>query len=99
MTRKLIPLALLATLVICSCHKDHQSGKIVATPPPSAAPTPNPTPVPTPMPPPTPNPPSSNSAPTTVTGSPITTASGLQYWDLVTGTAGTAGAGKEVSVH
>ena len=51
------------------------------------------------MPTPTPNPPSSNNAPTTVTGSPITTASGLQYWDLITGTGDTAVAGKVVSVH
>ena len=34
-----------------------------------------------------------------MTGSPITTASGLQYWDLITGTGDTAVAGKVVSVH
>ncbi|HEV2990003.1 MAG TPA: FKBP-type peptidyl-prolyl cis-trans isomerase [Candidatus Angelobacter sp.] len=48
---------------------------------------------------PTPNPPASNNAPTPVTGSPVTTASGLQYWDLVVGTGDTAVAGKTVKVH
>jgi FKBP-type peptidyl-prolyl cis-trans isomerase len=34
-----------------------------------------------------------------VTGTPVTTASGLQYWDLLTGTGDTAVAGKIVKVH
>jgi FKBP-type peptidyl-prolyl cis-trans isomerase FkpA len=101
MTRKLILLVMPVMLMICSCHKDRQSGKIVATPPPSTASTPAPTPIPTPMPTPTPPPPqpSSNNAPTPVTGEPVTTASGLQYWDLVTGTGQTAVSGKVVRVH
>jgi hypothetical protein len=91
-------LALFAALMICSCHKDHQPAKIVAAAPPSS-PVPTPTPTPTPRPMPTPNPPASNNAPTPVTGSPVTTASGLQYWDLVTGTGDTAVPGKMVRVH
>lgn len=53
------------------------------------------------MPTPTPPPPqpSSNNAPTAVTGTPITTSSGLQYWDLVSGTGETAVSGKIVKVH
>ncbi len=38
-------------------------------------------------------------APTQVSGQPTTTHSGLQYWDLVTGTGDTAVPGKPVSVH
>jgi peptidylprolyl isomerase len=34
-----------------------------------------------------------------VTGSPTTTASGLQYWDIVPGTGATAVPGKMVKVH
>ena len=40
-----------------------------------------------------------NAAPTKVTGKPTTTASGLQYWDIVVGTGATAVAGKTVKVH
>lgn len=39
------------------------------------------------------------SSPTKVNGAPKTTASGLQYWDLVVGTGATAVAGKSVRVH
>ena len=39
------------------------------------------------------------SSPTKVTGKPTTTASGLQYWDIVAGKGATAGAGKDVKVH
>ena len=42
---------------------------------------------------------SSPSGPTTVNGQPTTTASGLQYWDIVVGTGDTAVPGKPVSVH
>ena len=42
---------------------------------------------------------SDNSSPTKVTGKPTTTASGLQYWDITTGTGATAVAGKQVKVH
>jgi FKBP-type peptidyl-prolyl cis-trans isomerase len=47
------------------------------------------------------NPPgaSSPSSPTKVTGQPTTTASGLQYWDIVVGTGDTAVPGKPVSVQ
>jgi peptidylprolyl isomerase len=38
-------------------------------------------------------------APAQVSGQPATTRSGLQYWDLVTGTGDTAVPGKPVSVH
>jgi peptidylprolyl isomerase len=41
----------------------------------------------------------STSAPMKVTGSPTTTASGLQYWDIVTGTGATAMPGNVVKVH
>jgi FKBP-type peptidyl-prolyl cis-trans isomerase len=41
----------------------------------------------------------SPSSPAKVTGAPTTTASGLQYWDLVVGTGDTAVPGKPVSVH
>jgi peptidylprolyl isomerase len=41
----------------------------------------------------------STSAPMKVTGSPTTTASGLQYWDIVPGTGATAVPGKMVKVH
>lgn len=41
----------------------------------------------------------STSAPTRVTGSPQTTASGLQYWDITTGSGETAVPGKRVKVH
>lgn len=39
------------------------------------------------------------SAPMKVTGSPTTTADGLQYWDIVAGSGATAAAGKMVKVH
>jgi FKBP-type peptidyl-prolyl cis-trans isomerase FkpA len=39
------------------------------------------------------------SGPTKVTGAPQKTASGLQYWDIVTGTGKTAGPGNMVQVH
>ena len=42
---------------------------------------------------------SSPSSPTKVNGQPMTTASGLQYWDIVVGTGPTAVPGKPVSVH
>lgn len=42
---------------------------------------------------------SAPSGPTKVTGQPTTTASGLQYWDVVVGTGATAVPGKPVSVH
>lgn len=42
---------------------------------------------------------SSPSSPTRVNGQPTTTASGLQYWDIVVGTGDTAVPGKPVSVH
>ncbi|MBZ5661566.1 MAG: FKBP-type peptidyl-prolyl cis-trans isomerase [Acidobacteriia bacterium] len=42
---------------------------------------------------------SSPSSPAKVTGPPTTTASGLQYWDIVTGNGDTAVPGKPVSVH
>ena len=49
----------------------------------------------------TPNMPSASSpaSPTKVNGQPTTTASGLQYWDIVVGTGATAVPGKPVSVH
>ena len=40
-----------------------------------------------------------NSGPTKVEGKPTTTASGLQYWDIVAGKGDTAVAGKPVKVH
>lgn len=40
-----------------------------------------------------------NASPTKVTGKPVSTVSGLQYWDIVVGTGTTAVAGKNVSVH
>jgi len=42
---------------------------------------------------------STKPGPTKVTGSGTTTPSGLQYWDVVTGTGATAVPGKLVSVH
>ena len=42
---------------------------------------------------------SSPSGPAKVNGQPTTTASGLQYWDIVVGTGATAVPGKPVSVH
>lgn len=39
------------------------------------------------------------SGPTKVTGKPVTTADGLQYWDIKTGTGATAVSGKNVKVH
>jgi FKBP-type peptidyl-prolyl cis-trans isomerase len=42
---------------------------------------------------------SSPSSPTKVNGQSTTTASGLQYWDIVVGTGATAVPGKPVSVH
>ena len=41
----------------------------------------------------------SRSGPTKVAGSGTTTASGLQYWDIKTGTGATAEPGKVVKVH
>jgi FKBP-type peptidyl-prolyl cis-trans isomerase len=40
-----------------------------------------------------------NNGPSKVTGKPITTADGLQYWDIKTGTGATATSGKKVKVH
>ena len=40
-----------------------------------------------------------NSAPLKVSGSPTTTADGLQYWDIVTGTGAQAVPGSNVKVH
>jgi FKBP-type peptidyl-prolyl cis-trans isomerase len=40
-----------------------------------------------------------SSGPTKVFGKPVTTASGLQYWDLKVGTGAVAGASKMVKVH
>jgi FKBP-type peptidyl-prolyl cis-trans isomerase len=37
--------------------------------------------------------------PTKVSGKPITTGSGLQYWDIQVGTGAVAGASKKVKVH
>jgi FKBP-type peptidyl-prolyl cis-trans isomerase len=42
---------------------------------------------------------SSKSGPTKVSGQPTTTASGLQYWDIVVGSGATAAPGGQVSVH
>jgi FKBP-type peptidyl-prolyl cis-trans isomerase len=42
---------------------------------------------------------SSKSGPTKVNGQPTTTASGLQYWDIVVGSGTTAAPGNQVSVH
>jgi FKBP-type peptidyl-prolyl cis-trans isomerase len=42
---------------------------------------------------------SSGSGPAAVTGAGTTTASGLQYWDITTGTGTEAAPGKEVRVH
>ncbi|HEY6347873.1 MAG TPA: FKBP-type peptidyl-prolyl cis-trans isomerase [Candidatus Angelobacter sp.] len=41
----------------------------------------------------------SKSGPTKVSGPATTTASGLQYWDIVTGSGATAAPGKQVSVQ
>ena len=41
----------------------------------------------------------STSSPMKVTGQPTTTASGLQYWDIVVGTGATATPGSMVKVH
>jgi FKBP-type peptidyl-prolyl cis-trans isomerase FkpA len=41
----------------------------------------------------------STSSPLKVTGQPTTTPSGLQYWDIVTGTGATAAPGNTVKVH
>ncbi len=41
----------------------------------------------------------SSSGPMKVTGQPITTPSGLQYWDIVVGTGATAVSGSTVKVH
>ena len=41
----------------------------------------------------------STSSPMKVSGQPTTTPSGLQYWDIVVGTGGTAVAGTNVKVH
>jgi FKBP-type peptidyl-prolyl cis-trans isomerase len=41
----------------------------------------------------------STSAPMKVTGPPTTTASGLQYWDIIVGTGATATPGVNVQVH
>jgi len=40
-----------------------------------------------------------NASPTKDTGTPTTTTSGLQYWNIVVGTGTTATAGKTVKVH
>src|SRR5688572_25525823 len=40
-----------------------------------------------------------NSAPTKVEGKGTTTASGLQYWDIVVGSGATAVSGRDVTVH
>jgi len=42
---------------------------------------------------------SNTTGPTKVSGQPTTTASGLQYWDIVVGSGATAVAGSQVSVH
>ena len=42
---------------------------------------------------------SGNSAPLKVSSSPTTTADGLQYWDIVTGTGAQAAPGSNVKVH
>ena len=42
---------------------------------------------------------SSTSGPTKVNGQPTTTASGLQYWDIMVGTGATAAPGNTVKVH
>jgi FKBP-type peptidyl-prolyl cis-trans isomerase len=42
---------------------------------------------------------SSTSGPMKVSGQPTTTASGLQYWDIVVGTGATAAPGNSVKVH
>jgi FKBP-type peptidyl-prolyl cis-trans isomerase len=42
---------------------------------------------------------SSTSSPMKVSGQPTTTASGLQYWDIVVGTGATAAPGNSVKVH
>jgi peptidylprolyl isomerase len=41
----------------------------------------------------------STSSPMKVSGQPTTTASGLQYWDIVVGTGATAAPGNSVKVH
>jgi FKBP-type peptidyl-prolyl cis-trans isomerase len=41
----------------------------------------------------------STSSPMKVNGQPATTASGLQYWDIVVGTGATANSGNTVKVH
>jgi FKBP-type peptidyl-prolyl cis-trans isomerase len=41
----------------------------------------------------------STSSPMKVSGQPVTTASGLQYWDIVVGTGATATSGSTVKVH
>jgi FKBP-type peptidyl-prolyl cis-trans isomerase len=41
----------------------------------------------------------STSSPMKVNGAPTTTASGLQYWDIVVGTGATAASGNSVKVH
>ena len=105
MIRKPILLVALSVLMISSCYRDHQPRRPVTAPPASttSSPAPTPTPVPTPVPTPTPVPaapqPSANNAPAQVTGAPVTTASGLQYWDLAPGTGEAAVAGKIAKVH
>jgi len=47
----------------------------------------------------TPSAPPSTSSPLKVSGQPVTTASGLQYWDIVVGTGATATPGSTVKVH
>jgi FKBP-type peptidyl-prolyl cis-trans isomerase FkpA len=42
---------------------------------------------------------SNSSSPAKVNGQPTTTASGLQYWDIVVGTGATAAPGNSVKVH
>lgn len=86
-------------LAISSCYRDPQPRRPVPAPPSNTSSNPAPTPTPVPTPTPAPSLPISNSVPTQVTGSPVTTASGLQYWDLITGTGETAVPGKIVKVH
>jgi FKBP-type peptidyl-prolyl cis-trans isomerase len=47
----------------------------------------------------TPSAPPSTSSPMKVSGQPVTTASGLQYWDIVVGSGATATPGSTVKVH
>lgn len=88
-------------VMLSGCHTSHPRPLPAATAPssPAPSPTPLPTPTPTPVAAPTPVPARSNNAPSPVSGAPVTTPSGLQYWDLVVGTGETAAAGKVARVH